>query len=106
MPQATLAEYVDELEKAKLLTRYADEKRVDELPQLMEQHPDTAVFVEKVKDCAFPVLANAYGDRSMYALALKCDFKNVGIAIAERSAFWQKPQLVRTAPLQRRDRQG
>ena len=98
MPQTSLTEYVEALDKAGLLTRYSDEKRVDELPELIEQNPDTAVFVEKVKDCAFPFLANAYGARSMYALALGCDVKQVGPEIARRSALRQKPQLVDTAP--------
>lgn len=98
MPQTTLAQYVETLEKAGLLTRYQEEKRVDELPRLMEDNPDTAIFVEKVKDCRFPFLANAYGVRSMYALALGCDIKNVGIEIGDRSACRHKPQVVNTAP--------
>ncbi len=98
MPQTSLTEYVEALDKAGLLSRYSDEKRVDELPGLIEQNPDTAVFVEKVKDCAFPFLANAYGARSMYALALGCDVKQIGPEIARRSALRQKPQLVGTAP--------
>ena len=48
MPQTSLAEYVEQLDKAGLLTRYGGEHRADELPALMEQNPDTAVFVEKV----------------------------------------------------------
>src|SRR5580692_2038623 len=48
MPQPTLAEYVETIEKAGLLTRFKEEKRVDELPKRMEDNPDTAVFVEKV----------------------------------------------------------
>ena len=48
MHQKPLAEYVEQLDKAGLLTRYKDEKRVDELPRIMEDNPDTAVFVEKV----------------------------------------------------------
>jgi UbiD family decarboxylase len=98
MPQTSLAEYVQALDKAGLLTRIKEEKRVDELPALMEANPDTAVFVEKVKDCAFPFFANGYGVRPMYALALDCDFKKVGLEIARRSALRQKPQLVSTAP--------
>ena len=105
MPQTSLAEYVKQLEDAKLLTRYKDEKRVYELPKLMEDNPDTAIFVEKVKDCQFPFLANAYGVRPMYALALGCDYKRLGVEIAERSALRQKPQFVNTA-LQGRDHQG
>ena len=62
MPQTSLAEYVQALDKAGLLTRIEEEKRTDELPEVMEQNPDTAVFVERVKDCAFPFLANAYGE--------------------------------------------
>jgi hypothetical protein len=51
MPQTSLAEYVRALDNAGLLTRIRGEKRTDELPELMEQNPDTAVFVEHVKDC-------------------------------------------------------
>jgi hypothetical protein len=36
MPQTSLMDYVDALDKAGLLTRFKDEKRVDELPRLME----------------------------------------------------------------------
>jgi hypothetical protein len=46
MPQNTLTEYVEALEKAGLLTRFQDEKRVDELPKLMDDNPGTAIFVE------------------------------------------------------------
>ena len=98
MPQITLAEYVESLEKAGLLARYKEEKRVDELPRLMEDNPDTAVLVERVRDCAFPFLANAYGVRPMYALALGCDIKKVGIEIADRSGLRQKPEILKTAP--------
>jgi UbiD family decarboxylase len=98
MAQTSLPEYVDALDKAGLLTRHNDEKRVDELPELIEQSPDTAVFVEKVADCKFPFLANAYGARQMYALALGCDVKGVGPEIARRSGLRYKPELVSTAP--------
>jgi UbiD family decarboxylase len=98
MPQTSLAEWVEALDRVGLLTRLKDEKRVDELPALMDENPDTAIFVEKVKDCSFPYLANAYGVRPMYALALGCDIKRVGVEIAERSSLRQKPQVVGTAP--------
>ena len=70
MPQTSLADYVEALDKAGLLTRITDEKRVDELPRLMEDNPDTAILVEHVKDCRFPFFANGYGVRPMYALSL------------------------------------
>jgi UbiD family decarboxylase len=98
MPQQSLAEYVSQLDKAGLLTRITEEKRVDELPKIMEDNPDTAVFVEKVKDCPFSFFANGYGVRPQYALALDCDYKDVGIEIAKRSILRQKPTLVKTAP--------
>jgi hypothetical protein len=41
---------IEFVEKAGLLTRFKDKKRVDELLKLMEDNPDTAIFVEKVKD--------------------------------------------------------
>jgi hypothetical protein len=42
MTQTSLADYVEALDKAGPLTRYTDEKRVDQLPMLMEQNPNTA----------------------------------------------------------------
>ncbi|MBB6146773.1 4-hydroxy-3-polyprenylbenzoate decarboxylase [Silvibacterium bohemicum] len=99
MPQQSLSEYVDALEKAGLLKRIKEEKRVDELPRIMEDNPDVAVLVEKVKDSQFPFFANGYGVRPMYALALECDYKDVGIEIAKRSALREKPQLVDKAPV-------
>ena len=50
MPQQDLASFVAELESIGQLARITDEKRVDELPAVMEAHPDKAVLVEKVKD--------------------------------------------------------
>jgi hypothetical protein len=41
---------IEFVQKDGLLTRFKDKKRVDELPKLMEDNPDTAIFVEKVKD--------------------------------------------------------
>lgn len=91
MPQTSLAEYVGALDKAGLLTRHADEKRVDELPALMEANPDTAILVERVRDCEFPFFANGYGVRPMYALSLDCGETKVGLEIARRSELRFKP---------------
>ena len=98
MPQKSLAEYVSRLDDAGLLTRYTDEKRVDELPSIMEAHPDTAVYVEHVKDCAFPFFANGYGARPMYALELDCDTRSIGQEMTKRAARREKPVVVDTAP--------
>ena len=98
MPQTSLAEYVEALDKAGLLTRISDEKRVDELPRLMEDNPDTAIYVEHVRDCKFPFFANGYGARPMYALSLDCDETKVGLEIARRSELRFKPEMVDTAP--------
>ena len=73
MPQISLAEIIADQEKAGLLKRYTDEKRVDELPRVMDDNPYQAVLVEKVKDCAFPFYANRYGVRAPWALVLGCD---------------------------------
>ena len=40
---------------------------------LMEANPTKAVLVEKVKDCEFRFLANAYSNQDQYAWALGCD---------------------------------
>ena len=53
MPQQSLSEFVDAMEKAGLLARIREEKRVDQLPLLMEAYPTKAVFVEKVTGSEF-----------------------------------------------------
>jgi 2,5-furandicarboxylate decarboxylase 1 len=73
MAQQSLAEFIEILEKSGLLRRYADEKRVDELPRLMEDNPDQAILVEKVKDSPFPFFANGYGSRAMYRFHWNAD---------------------------------
>ena len=47
MPQQLLSDFVSAMEAAGMLVRVAEEKRVDELPRVMEDHPTTAVLVEK-----------------------------------------------------------
>jgi len=98
MAQKSLAEFIEVLEKNGLLRRYVEEKRVDELPRLMEDNPDQAIFVDKVKDSPFPFFANGYGSRSMYALSLECEMNEVGKEIAARSAVHYKAELVDSAP--------
>jgi 4-hydroxy-3-polyprenylbenzoate decarboxylase len=98
MAQKSLAEFIETLEQNGLLRRYSDEKRVDELPKLMEDNPDQAILVERVKDSAFPFFANGYGSRAMYALSLECGLKEVGSEIARRSNLHYKAELVETAP--------
>jgi 2,5-furandicarboxylate decarboxylase 1 len=72
MPQQSLSEFVEDMEKAGLRVRVTEEKRVDELPAVMEAHPLTAVLVENVTDCEFQFLANAYSNQDQTAWALGC----------------------------------
>jgi 2,5-furandicarboxylate decarboxylase 1 len=59
MEQHSLSDFVSAMEAAGMLVRVTEEKRVDELPRVMEDHPTTAVLVEKVIGCEFSFLANA-----------------------------------------------
>ena len=97
-PQQSLSQFVAELEAIGQLVRIPDEKRVDELPALMESYADKAVLVEKVKDCEFQFLAGAYCTREQYANALGCDPRDLGKAIAGLNIRREKPVLVDTAP--------
>src|SRR5260370_9210782 len=97
-PQISLGAWVQALDDAGLLRRYTDEKRVDELPQLMEDNPDKAILVERVKDCAFPFFANGMQSREICALALGCDPREVSVEVGRRSAVRYPGQLVDTAP--------
>jgi 2,5-furandicarboxylate decarboxylase 1 len=69
------------MEKAGLLVRIPGEKRVDELPVLMEQHYNKAIFVERIQGCEFSFLANA--NHVQYAWALGCSRSEIGDLTAE-----------------------
>ena len=40
MPQQSLSDFVSAMEAAGMLVRVSEEKRVDELPRVMEDYPD------------------------------------------------------------------
>ena len=96
--QQSLPDFVADMEKAGLLLRITDEKRVDELPLLMEANFRKAILVEKIKDCEFSFLANAYSNHEQYAWALGCDRAGIGARIAELAKGRVKPEVVPTAP--------
>ncbi|GAS86856.1 UbiD family decarboxylase [Mycolicibacterium brisbanense] len=98
MPQQSLTEFVEEMEKAGLLVRVTEEKRVDELPAVMEANPLTAVLVENVKDCEFQFLANAYSNQDQYAWGLGCDKSQSGFMMSELAKGRITPEIVDTAP--------
>src|SRR5271170_7144887 len=98
MPQQSLSEFVADMEKAGMLLRIREEKRVDELPGIMETNPLTAVLVEKVKDTEFQFLANAYSNQDQYAWAMGCRKSETGRKMTERAARRFKPEIVSTAP--------
>lgn len=98
MPQQSLSDFVVDMEKAGMLVRITEEKRVDELPSVMEANPLTAVLVEKVKDCEFQFLANAYSNQDQTAWALGCDKSQTGFVMTERAKGRVKPEIVDTAP--------
>jgi 2,5-furandicarboxylate decarboxylase 1 len=80
------------------MTRIQEEKRVDELPMLMEQYPDCAILVEKVKNSPFPFLSGAYGTREMYAVSLGCKSHELEAEVAKRLEQRHKPKVVHSAP--------
>jgi len=98
MPQQSMTQFVADLDTIGQLVRVKEETRVDELAAIMEANPDTAVLVEKVKDCDFQFLANAYSNRAQYAQALGCDEHDLGQRIAQLGARQFPPQVVDTAP--------
>src|SRR5260370_3195670 len=98
MPQISVGAWVQALDDAGLLRRYTDEKRVDEVAQLMEDNPDKAILVERVKDCAFPVFANGMQTPEICALALGCHPRELSAEIGQRSTVHYPARLVETAP--------
>lgn len=98
MPQINLTDFVAGLERAGFLVRIKDEKRVDELPMIMEENPLKAVFVEKIKGCQFQFLGNAYSNQDMYAWALGCKKSETGGLMAKVGTHRIAPQVVTQAP--------
>ena len=96
--QQSLSDFVSAMEKAGLLVRITDQKRVDELPKLMEAHPKQAILVEKITDCEFRFLANAYSNHDQYVWALGCKRQEIGSRIAELAQGRVKPEVVTSAP--------
>ncbi len=98
MPQQAMKDFVADLEKIGQLVRIKKEKRVDEIPTIMEKHPDKAVLIEKIKDCEFQLLTNAYSNRTQYGQALGCDPKEIAQKISSLGIAARKPVLVDTSP--------
>ena len=98
MPQQSLSEFVAAMEAGGLLVRIKEEKRVDELPKVMEDYPLKAVLVERVKDCEFQFLANAYSNQDQTAWALGCPKSESGRIMTESAKGRIKPEVVATAP--------
>ena len=84
MPQQSLSDFVSAMEAAGMLVRVKEEKRVDELPRVMEDHPTTAVLVEKITGCEFSFLANAYSNQDQYAWAMGCKKSEHGMKMPWR----------------------
>jgi 2,5-furandicarboxylate decarboxylase 1 len=76
--QQSLVDFTAAMEAAGLLVRMKDEKRVDQLPLIMEQYPKQAVLVERITGCEFSFLANAYATHEQYAWALGCKVNESG----------------------------
>jgi len=96
--QQSLSDFVQAMEKAGLLARIKDEKRVDELPTLMEAYPQQAVYVEKITDSEFSFLANAYATHAQFAWALGCEKGEIGSRMSALAQGRIKPEVVATAP--------
>ena len=56
MPQQSLRENIADLEKAGLVVRIKDEKRVDELPMIMENNPGPGSFGGESQRLSVPLL--------------------------------------------------
>jgi 2,5-furandicarboxylate decarboxylase 1 len=65
--QQSLPDFVQAMDAAGFLVRITDEIRVDQIPKTLEANPTKAVLIEKIKDCEFSVLANAYSKQAVLA---------------------------------------
>ena len=81
-----------------MVARVTAEKPVDELPRVMEDHPTTAVLVEKITGCDFSFLANAYSNQDQYAWAMGCKKAETGMKMVQASQGRIAPVVVDRAP--------
>src|SRR5262245_8020736 len=98
MPQQSLSDFVSEMEAAGMLVRVKDEKRVDELPRVMEDHPTSAALVEKITRCELSFLANANSNQDQSTWALGGKKSETGMKMVEVALGRNKPVPVGTAP--------
>lgn len=98
MQQQSMTDFVRDLEQIGQLIRIKEEKRVDEIPSVMDSVHDKAVLIEHVKDCEFQFLSGGYCTRKQYAHALECSERELGPTIAELNRKRIPPELVATAP--------
>jgi 4-hydroxy-3-polyprenylbenzoate decarboxylase len=96
--QQSMPEFVEALDQAGFLARVKEEVRVDQIPAIMEANPTKAVLIERVKDCEFSVLANAYSNQDMFAWAMGCDKTQTGLQMVERAKGRVKWETVTSAP--------
>jgi len=96
--QQSMLEFTAAMEAAGLLVRIKEEQRVEQLPLLMEQYPKQAVLVDKITDCEFSFLANAYATHEQYAWAMGCSRNQIGARVSELAKGRITPQIVATAP--------
>jgi 2,5-furandicarboxylate decarboxylase 1 len=80
------------------LVRITEEKRVDEIPQVLAANPTKAVFIEKITDSEFSFLSNAYSNHEMFAWTLGCDKTQTPLKMVELSKGRIKWEMVDTAP--------
>jgi 4-hydroxy-3-polyprenylbenzoate decarboxylase len=97
-PQQSLREFVLEMEQAGLLTRITEPMQVDDLPVVLEANASKGIFIEKLVDCEFSFLANAYSNHDHYAWALGCKKTEVGLKLGELGKGRIKPEIVASAP--------
>jgi 2,5-furandicarboxylate decarboxylase 1 len=86
------------LDEAGFLIRIKEEIRVDQIPKTIETNPTKAVLMEKIKDCEFSVLANAYSNQERCAWAMECDKTQTGRVMVEKAKSRHKWEVVDSAP--------
>ncbi|MBV9358596.1 MAG: UbiD family decarboxylase, partial [Chloroflexi bacterium] len=96
--QQSLADFVNSMERAGMLTRIAEPTRVDQIAQLLQANPRQAVLIEKVVDSEFQFLANAYSNQDQYAWSLGCTKAETGRRLSELAQGRVKWETVDTAP--------
>ena len=98
MPQQSLADFVDDMEKAACWSALKTKSASTSFRSSWTVIRQRRSWSRRIAGCEFAFLANAYATHEQFAWALGCKRNEIGNRIAELAKGRIKPEVVATAP--------